>query len=51
MNIVINAADAMTGEEGTLTVQTDLNDGVAEITFSDTGRGINKEPRTAEFLL
>jgi signal transduction histidine kinase len=33
----------MTGDGGTLTVKTDLNNGVAEISFTDTGRGINKE--------
>jgi two-component system NtrC family sensor kinase len=43
MNIIINAADAMTGNGGTLTVKTDLNNGIAEISFTDTGRGINKE--------
>jgi len=43
MNIIINSADAMTGDGGTLTVKTDLNNGVAEISFTDTGRGINKE--------
>jgi two-component system NtrC family sensor kinase len=43
MNIIINAADAMTGDGGMLTVKTDLNNGIAEISFTDTGRGINKE--------
>jgi two-component system NtrC family sensor kinase len=43
MNIIINAADAMTGDGGILTVKTDLNNGIAEISFADTGRGINKE--------
>jgi two-component system NtrC family sensor kinase len=43
MNIIINAADAMTGDGGTLTVKTDLNNGIAEISFMDTGRGISKE--------
>ena len=43
MNIIINAADAMGGNGGTLTIKTDLNNGIAEISFSDTGCGINKE--------
>jgi two-component system NtrC family sensor kinase len=43
MNIVINAADAMGGDGGTLSIKTDLNHGIAEISFSDTGCGISKE--------
>ena len=43
MNIIINAADAMTGNGGTLTIKTDLNDRMAEISFTDTGGGMSKE--------
>jgi two-component system NtrC family sensor kinase len=43
MNIVINAADAMAGNGGTLTIQTEVRDGKAEISFADTGCGMTKE--------
>jgi signal transduction histidine kinase len=43
MNIIINAADAMTGEGGTLTIKTNMNDGIAEVSFTDTGCGMSKE--------
>lgn len=43
MNIIINAADAMAGKGGTLTIRTDLKDGRAEISFIDTGCGMSKE--------
>ncbi len=43
MNIIINAADAMSGDGGMLTVKTALHNGMAEISFVDTGRGMSKE--------
>jgi two-component system NtrC family sensor kinase len=43
MNILLNAGDAMAGGGGHLTIQTDLKDGLAEISFTDTGCGISKE--------
>jgi len=43
MNIIINAADAMSGQEGTLTIKTILRNGIAEVQFSDTGCGMSKE--------
>jgi signal transduction histidine kinase len=43
MNILINAGDAMAGNAGTLTIKTDLKDGMAEISFTDTGCGMTKE--------
>jgi len=43
MNIILNAADAMAAKGGTLTIQTDLRDGMAEVSFTDTGCGIPKE--------
>lgn len=43
MNILLNAADAMAGDGGTLTIMTDLKDGIAEVSFADTGCGITKE--------
>ena len=43
MNIILNAADAMAVKGGTLTIQTDLRDGMAEVSFTDTGCGIPKE--------
>ncbi len=43
MNIVINAADAMGNDGGTLAIKTDVNNGVAEISFMDTGCGMPKE--------
>ena len=43
MNILLNAADAMAGEGGNLTIKTDLRDGLAEVSFTDTGCGISKE--------
>jgi len=43
MNILLNAADAMGENEGTLTIRTNLRDGMAEVAFSDTGHGISKE--------
>lgn len=43
MNIIINAADAMRGQEGTLTIKTISRNGIVEIQFSDTGCGMSKE--------
>jgi len=43
MNILLNAADAMAGDGGTLTIKTDFRDKMAEISFTDTGGGIAKE--------
>ena len=43
MNIIINAADAMTGDGGILTIKTNLKDGIAEVSFTDTGCGMSKE--------
>ncbi len=43
MNILLNAADAMAGNGGTLTIKTDLQDKMAEISFTDTGCGMPKE--------
>jgi two-component system NtrC family sensor kinase len=43
MNIIINAADAMAGDGGILTIKTNIKDGIAEISFSDTGCGMSKE--------
>ena len=43
MNIIINGADAMTGNGGTLTIKTDLKNGAAEVSFTDSGGGIAKE--------
>jgi two-component system NtrC family sensor kinase len=43
MNIVINAADAMAGNSGILTIKTEVRDGRAEISFTDTGCGMTRE--------
>jgi len=43
MNILINAADAMAGNGGTLTIKTTLGDGVVQVSFTDTGCGMAKE--------
>lgn len=43
MNILINAADAMSKNGGILTIKTDIKDGMAEISFADTGCGMTKE--------
>jgi len=43
MNILINAADAMAGNGGTLTIKTEVRNGSAEISFTDTGCGMTKE--------
>jgi two-component system NtrC family sensor kinase len=43
MNILLNAADAMAGNGGTLTIKTDLKDKMAEVSFTDTGCGMTKE--------
>jgi two-component system NtrC family sensor kinase len=43
MNIILNAGDAMAGRVGTLTIKTESRDGMAEISFRDTGPGISKE--------
>ena len=43
MNIIINAADAMTGDGGTLTIKTNMKEGMAEVSFTDSGCGIAKE--------
>lgn len=43
MNILINAADAMAGNGGTLTIKTDLRNGKALISFTDTGCGMSAE--------
>jgi two-component system NtrC family sensor kinase len=43
MNILINAADAMAQNGGTLTIRTDTHDQTVEVSFTDTGCGISKE--------
>jgi two-component system NtrC family sensor kinase len=43
MNILLNASDAMARKGGTLTIKTESRDGVAEVSFTDTGPGISKE--------
>lgn len=43
MNILLNAADAMTENGGTLTIRTELKDRMAMVSFTDTGVGIPKE--------
>ena len=43
MNIIINAADAMAGDGGTLTIRTNMKDGAVEVSFTDSGCGIAKE--------
>ena len=43
MNIIINAADAMARDGGTLTIKTNNKDGTAEVSFTDTGCGMTKE--------
>ncbi|OGP73053.1 MAG: hypothetical protein A2V86_17195 [Deltaproteobacteria bacterium RBG_16_49_23] len=43
MNIIINAADAIGGNGGTLTIKTESHDKIAEISFTDTGCGMSKE--------
>ena len=43
MNIIINAADAMAGDGGTLTIKTNMKDGMAEVSFTDSGCGMPKE--------
>jgi len=43
MNILLNAADAMAGYSGVLTIKTNLKDGIAEVSFTDTGCGISRE--------
>ena len=43
MNIILNAGDAMARKGGTLTIKTEARDGIAEVSFTDTGPGISKE--------
>jgi two-component system NtrC family sensor kinase len=43
MNIIINAADAMAENKGILTIKTNMKNGVAEVSFTDTGCGMTKE--------
>ena len=43
MNIILNAGDAMARKGGTLTIRTEAKDGMAEVSFTDTGPGISKE--------
>jgi two-component system, NtrC family, sensor kinase len=43
MNIILNAADAMAGNGGTLRIKTESKDGTVEVSFSDTGCGIPKD--------
>ena len=49
MNIMLNAADAMAGNGGRLTIRTALTDEMAEVSFTDTGCGIPKEYLTKLF--
>ncbi|HXX34288.1 MAG TPA: ATP-binding protein, partial [Thermodesulfobacteriota bacterium] len=49
MNIIINAADAMARDGGTLTIKTAIKDGMAEVSFTDSGCGISKEHLTKLF--
>jgi len=43
LNIVVNAAHAISGERGTITIRTGLVDDRVQIAISDTGCGIPKE--------
>ena len=43
MNIMLNAADAMAGNGGTLTIKTTMQDGIVVVSISDTGYGMTKE--------
>jgi two-component system cell cycle sensor histidine kinase/response regulator CckA len=43
LNILLNAADAIDGEEGQITVRTTASDEKVYIIFRDTGRGIPEE--------
>jgi two-component system NtrC family sensor kinase len=43
MNIIINAADAMGENGGTLTIKTAFNNGIVEVSFIDTGCGMSKD--------
>jgi two-component system, NtrC family, sensor kinase len=43
MNILLNAADAMSGSGGSLTIRTGHRNGLVEVAFTDTGYGIPKE--------
>ena len=43
MNILLNAADAMAKNGGTLTIKTSMKDESVQISFSDTGSGIPRE--------
>jgi two-component system NtrC family sensor kinase len=43
MNILLNAADAMGGDGGNLTIKTDVGNGMVEVSFSDTGCGMTKD--------
>ncbi len=43
MNIIINAADAMAGDGGALTIKTSVENGIAEVSFTDTGCGMSEE--------
>jgi len=43
MNILLNAADAMSGKGGTLSIRTGRRDGMVEVAFTDTGCGIPRE--------
>lgn len=49
MNIILNAGDAMARKGGILTVKTEAKDGIAEVSFTDTGAGISKEHLTKLF--
>ncbi len=49
MNILLNAADAMAEKGGTLTIETGLRDGMAAVSFTDTGCGIPKDYQTKLF--
>ena len=43
MNILLNSADAMARDGGTLTIRTGSKNGIAQVSFTDSGCGIAKE--------
>lgn len=49
LNIILNAIQAMDGEERILTIETGLNESVCKISFTDTGPGIPDEIMTKIF--
>ena len=49
MNLIVNAYQAMSGNEGEVTIQSELKDGKVKVSVRDTGKGMTEEEKKRIF--